>query len=270
MWLAGARRWIESNVEIAGKIEQPHVRPWASALRVPTPTGTVWFKAARPAFAHEARVLDVLRPLAPELLPEVLASNDDGWLLLADAGERAREHPIDWRAMLERYAVLQRDSAAHVYALLAAGAHDIRPARVVERVRALVPYLPAELAASLEAQLPQVAEKMTRLAASRLPVTIDHGDLHDGNVFSSEGNVRIIDWGDSAVAHPFFTLSVAEPEETEWAIAAWEGYAPREELVEEAAIVDDLRFLLRALNWEHVAALGYSEHLVERIRLFLD
>jgi hypothetical protein len=40
-------------------------------------------------------------------------------------------------------------------------------------------------------------------------------------------------------------------------------------LDEEAAIVAELRFLLRALNWEHVAALGESEHLVERIRLFL-
>jgi hypothetical protein len=127
----------------------------------------VWFKAARPAFAHEARVLDVLRPLAPELLPEVIASTDDGWLLLADAGERAREHPIDWRAMLERYAALQRDSAAHVDALLGAGACDNRPARVVERARALMPDLPAELAGSLEGRLPYVAEKMTRLAPRR-------------------------------------------------------------------------------------------------------
>jgi len=230
----------------------------------------VWFKAARPASAHEARVLDVLRPLAPELLPEVIASTDDGWLLLADAGERAREHPIDWRAMLERYAALQRDSAAHVDALLGAGACDNRPARVVERARALMPDLPAELAGSLEGRLPYVAEKMTRLAASRLPVTVDHGDLHDGNVFSSDGNVRIIDWGYSAVAHPFFTLSVAEPQATACTIEAWASHAPRAELAEEAAIVDELRFLLRALNMEHVAALGDSEHLVELVRLFLD
>jgi len=101
-------------------------------------------------------------------------------------------------------------------------------------------------------------------------VTVDHGDLHDGNVFSSDGNVRIIDWGDSAVAHPFFTLSVADPEENAWAVEAWEGYAPKDELQEEAAIVDELRFLLRALNWEHTAALGESEHLIDRIRLFLE
>jgi hypothetical protein len=72
------------------------------------------------------------------------------------------------------------------------------------------------------------------------------------------------------VAHPFFTPSVAGPQATAWAIEAWARHAPRAELAEEAAIVDGLRFLLRALNMEHVAALGDSEHLVERIRLFLD
>lgn len=57
--------------------------------------------------------------------------------------------------------------------------------------------------------------------------------------------------------------------EIDWTLEAWEGYAPRNELVEEAAIVDELRFLLRALNWEHVAALGETEHLVDRICRFL-
>jgi hypothetical protein len=236
---------------------------------VPTPRGVVWFKAARPAFAHEARVLEILGPLAPGLLPEVIATTADGWLLLADAGERAREHPIDWRAMLSGYADLQRSSAAHVDELLAVGAYDNRPANVVDRVRALMHYLPPELAAKVKARLPRVTEQMERLAASRLPVTIDHGDLHDGNVFSSEGGVRILDWGDSAVAHPFFTSSVAEPEEVGWTVEAWEGSAPRDELEEEAAIVRELRFLLRALNWEHTAALGETEHLVDRIRLFV-
>jgi hypothetical protein len=263
------RRWIESHVEVAGAIEQPHIRPWATALRVPTARGTMWFKAARPAFAHEARVVELLRPFAPDLLPEVIASTDDGWLLLADAGERAREHPVDWRAVLHAYAELQRESASVVDALLAAGAYDNRSDRVLERAEALTRFLPDDLAAALRERLPRVCEHMERIGTSRLPVTVDHGDLHDGNVFSARGQVRILDWGDSAVAHPFFTLSIAEGDEVEWALEAWDGFAPHAELQEEAAIVVEHRFLLRALNWEHVAALGESAHLVERIRLFV-
>jgi Ser/Thr protein kinase RdoA (MazF antagonist) len=171
--------------------------------------------------------------------------------------------------MLHAYAELQRGAAAHVDGLLATGAYDNRPERVVERARALMHYLPAELAAELEVRLPDVAKRLDRLAASHLPATIDHADLHDANVFSSEGHVRIIDWGDSAVAHPFFTLSVAGPEEIPWTLEAWEGFASADELEEEAAIVEELRFLLRALNCEHVAALGETEHLVDRIRRFV-
>jgi Phosphotransferase enzyme family len=265
------RRWIELHVEVTGPVDQPHVRPWATALRIPTSRGVVWFKAARPGFSHEARVLELLQPLAPGLLPEVIASTTDGWLLLADAGERAREHPVDWRVVLREYADLQRASAPRVEALLSAGAPDNRPQSVVVRTEALMRFLPDDLAAALESRLPEVAERMERLAASTLPVTVDHGDLHDGNVFSADGRVRIIDWGDCAVAHPFFTLSIAEREEVGWAIDAWEGYARREELEEEAAIiVTELRFLVRALNWEHVAVLGETEHLIDRIRLFVE
>ena len=230
----------------------------------------MWFKAARPAFAHEARVLEVLQPLAPELLPEVIASTDEGWLLLADAGERAREHPIDWRAMLHAYAELQRASAGHVDALLAAGADDNRPANVGDRAEALMRYLPADLVTELQARLPHVRERMERLAGSRLPITIDHGDLHDGNVFSAEGRVRIIDWGGLGCRASFLHV---ERRRSGGDCLGGRGVGrlrTQDELEEEAAIVEQLRFLLRALNWEHTAALGESEHLIDRIRLFLE
>lgn len=267
------RDWIAQHVEIAGEIEQPHVRPWATALRVPTPGGPVWFKASLGAYAHEAEVIAILAPLAPGLLPEVIAARrEGGWLLLADAGARAREHPIDWPAMLRAYARLQAASAGHVDELLAAGASDNRPQRVVEHAETLLPWLPDELARRVRARLPEVAARMERLAASRLPVTVDHNDLHDGNVFSRDGRVRIIDWGDSSVAHPFFTMSVFEPEEVPPYLAAWEGFAPRAELEEEAAIVLELRFLVRALNWAELATYGgeHVAHLVDRIERFVN
>ncbi len=263
------RRFIASHVEVTGEIEQPHVRPWATVLRVPTAEGVCWFKASRAAFAHEGRVLEVLRPLAPSLLPEVIAATSEGWLLLADAGERAREHPVDWPAMLRRYARLQQRSADATARLLEAGAYDNRPERVVERIEALTTWLPASVERRLRARLPAVEERLEELAASRLPATVDHGDLHDGNVFTRDGVVRLLDWGDSAVAHPFFSLTTAEPEEVSPYLDAWKGAAPREELAREAALVMELRFLLRALNWEHVAALGEREHLVDRVERFL-
>jgi hypothetical protein len=54
-----------------------------------------------------------------------------------------------------------------------------------------------------------------KLAAYGVPETIQHDDLHDGQVFVRhragddvpESNV-VMDWGDACVSHPFFTLSV--------------------------------------------------------------
>jgi aminoglycoside phosphotransferase (APT) family kinase protein len=39
-----------------------------------------------------------------------------------------------------------------------------------------------------------------------VPETIQHDDLHQFNVYIRDGRPRILDWGDSSVAHPYFSL----------------------------------------------------------------
>jgi aminoglycoside phosphotransferase (APT) family kinase protein len=41
-----------------------------------------------------------------------------------------------------------------------------------------------------------------------MPETIQHDDLHDGNVFVRDGRYLVFDWGDSCVSHPFNSLVV--------------------------------------------------------------
>jgi len=43
-----------------------------------------------------------------------------------------------------------------------------------------------------------------------VPDTIQHDDLHDGQVFVKDGRYRILDWGDACVSHPFLSMSVVE------------------------------------------------------------
>ena len=43
---------------------------------------------------------------------------------------------------------------------------------------------------------------------SAFPETIQHDDLHDGQVFVQDGRYLLLDWGDACVSHPFFTLAV--------------------------------------------------------------
>jgi len=42
-----------------------------------------------------------------------------------------------------------------------------------------------------------------------LPPTVQHDDLHVGNVCARAGRTLFLDWGDTSISHPFFSLVVA-------------------------------------------------------------
>ncbi len=93
---AGQEQWVrdqldELRLRPAGPFERVHVRPWATALRVPTDGGTLWFKAHTGLLAREAPLTRVLARLRPGAVLEMLASDDERcWLLSRDAGEKIR------------------------------------------------------------------------------------------------------------------------------------------------------------------------------------
>ncbi len=130
-WLASATAWIDEQVERTGEIEQPHIRPWATVLRVPTGDGTLWFKANVPALAHELPVIEVLASRFPAAVPELVALDEaNNWMLLRDGGEQLREviereRKLEhWLDVLPIYAELQIAAAADVDQLIARGAPD--------------------------------------------------------------------------------------------------------------------------------------------------
>ena len=206
-WLDEVHAWIRARAHVTGPIEQPHVRPWGTVLRAPTPDGPVWFKANIPSMTYEAGAVGVLARERPDVVPELLAVDAErGWMLMPDAGERLRElierdqNLGRWLDVLPLYASLQIDLAPHVDELLALGVPDHR--------LALFPEKAAEIE-ELRDDLPAIEELAARLAAYGIPETIQHDDLNDGQVFVRGGRPSILDWGDSCVAHPFMSMSVA-------------------------------------------------------------
>lgn len=95
-WLKQATDWIRSeaqrqSIRIAGNIEQPHIYPWATVLRVPTNEGTLFFKASASETAHEAALLQKLAAWLPDCMPELVAADTArGWMLMRDGGEQLR------------------------------------------------------------------------------------------------------------------------------------------------------------------------------------
>ena len=254
-WLAEAHAWIESalGTAISGPIEQPHIRAWSTVLRVPTDDGPVWFKSNMPELSREAAIVAVLVRRRPDLVPELLAADlERGWMLQADGGMRLRESglvPGCWEEVLPLYAELQLDLAASADELLAAGAPDRRLAILPTLYDELVADEPEEL----RALTPRIAELCEELAALGLPETVQHDDLHDGQIFVQDGSYRFFDWAEACVAHPFFTMTVTLQDEVEpfrdAYLEPWTHLVPRAEL--EAAFPSALILggICRALTW---------------------
>jgi aminoglycoside phosphotransferase (APT) family kinase protein len=55
---------------------------------------------------------------------------------------------------------------------------------------------------------PSFAELCDELAAYDVPETIQHDDLHHANLYAHGSRMRVLDWGDASISHPFPSLVV--------------------------------------------------------------
>jgi hypothetical protein len=213
--VAGAEDWIRAYLEPVGPIQAEHERPWATVLRVPTAGGVAWFKACGPVQGFEPRLTSQLFARYPDLVAEVLAHDEQrAWLLLADAGTpigAVGNPPETWLAVLPRYAELQRGEAAYTKDHLAHGVPDLRvatlPSRYADLLQRELPLEPEEID-RLRAFAPRFAEVCNELDAYDVPETVQHDDLHMSNVYAQGEQLRVLDWGDSSISHPFASLVV--------------------------------------------------------------
>jgi len=246
-------------------------------LRVPTNGGDLWFKAAVPSLGHDVGVTAVLARLRPDIaLAPIAVDLDRGWMLLPDGGERLREvlarerHPRRWLEIMPRYAELQIAAAPHVEELLEAGLPDYRLDRLQD--------LSEEVAGKLAVEPPpaaRVEELRAELATLGIPESVQHDDLHDGNVFvRRDGSHAVFDWGDSCASHPFaslvvglrgiahrFELAERDPgldRVRDAYLEPWSDFASRAELLRAVELAGAVGRLSRALAWI-LAGMGEDE-----------
>ena len=56
------------------------------------------------------------------------------------------------------------------------------------------------------------------LAAHAIAETIQHDDLHDGQVFVRGNEYVVADWAESCISHPFFTMAVTLEGNLAWGL----------------------------------------------------
>lgn len=137
-----------------------------------------------------------------------------GWLLTADAGQSIGalgNPPGLWARILPRYAELQMGERAFVDDHLAHGVMDLRVAGLPDRYAGLLERdLPLESSevAALRAFERRFEELCREVDAESPGDTIQHDDLHVNGVWIKGDEIRVMDWGDTSIGHPFASLYV--------------------------------------------------------------
>jgi Ser/Thr protein kinase RdoA (MazF antagonist) len=145
-------------------------------------------------------------------VPDVLAVEpEQGWLLMADLGGRPLGElpPTEWAAALRAHARLQRSWVGRAEELEVVGTPQRSLVSLADELETwgtdapLVARMGVETHERWLAALPELRQACRRLDALGPGLSLVHGDLHQWNVMSTDSGVRIFDWSDAAVSHPF-------------------------------------------------------------------
>jgi hypothetical protein len=225
-WFDEAAAWVGGELRRAGLAATGPIRQlrtWQRSclLRAPTTEGVVYFKAVPAMFALETPLTRYLADLYPTQLPEVLAVEPDRhWFLMRDFGGRSLEAFPDlerWEAAVSAYARIQIDCATRIDPLMALGCPDRRLDQLEAAIDALVEDTDLFLPESEEGLLPSQISELRRLAPRlkamcrelggfHVPPSLEHGDFYYAQIIETGENSVFIDWSDSSVAHPFFSM----------------------------------------------------------------
>lgn len=222
-----ARAAARAGLTVTGDREQSRVRPWSSAVRFGADGGALWFKVNGVGTRHEGGLVAALAAQEPSIVPGVVAIEPErGWFLTRDAGPIMRDLlPVEeqwsaWEEVVPRYAEAQVRLAEHGETVLATGVPVASPTTLPGLFRDLVEELGSvpvddgglddDERSRLTALCRTYDGWCAELGESGVPDSIQHDDLHSGNVcwVTSPVEARVIDWGDASWGSPLATLLV--------------------------------------------------------------
>lgn len=216
-WHDRVEAWVDEQLSASrrrrtGPLRTHRVWSISAVLEVPTDRGPLWFKACCDHFIAEAAIVHRLSQRIGHLVPALAGADDAaGWLLmepLRGASDRDRA-PGAVDAAAPAWARAQIAALGWLDELRAAGCPD-RGLEVTLAAWHDVLATSPEMALLTDAERQELesatarAEALVReFWACGIPDTLSHGDLHPGNVAYDGREVRIFDWTDGCVSHPF-------------------------------------------------------------------
>lgn len=228
-WYVEALAWTVAqlnslNLRTIGNPEQ--IRAWERSflMRIRTQEGCFFFKASPAVLAHEAQLMKWLDTRYDENFADIVAVDPErGWFLQREVGAGAlpltevREEE-EWYRAVRRLADIQVDCTRRIRDLRSIGV----PNRGLETLARRIPRLCADTAAMrvgencglrraeadrIATLAPTLLALCEELASCNIPDSIEHGELSADNITSTLEGPVYLDWSDSSLSHPFFSLS---------------------------------------------------------------
>lgn len=221
-----AMEWAQTCLASHGFkiIYQPEViqaTPWSSVIRISTSSGFFYLKQTPPALFLEANIIQILHDEFHASVPKIIDKNKNlHGFLMQDAGIPLREvfkagFEVNLLSQgIKQYTTIQTATINHIQAFLKLGVPDWR----LEKL----PFLYADLINRKDIliadgitneeliQLHKLISHFSNLCqslANTLPAVLDHCDFHDNNILlDKDKKITIIDLGETAITHPFFSL----------------------------------------------------------------
>ncbi|MFL6070566.1 MAG: aminoglycoside phosphotransferase family protein [Actinomycetes bacterium] len=220
-WLSRASSWMKHQMLLAGyeHPEEPQIH-WiwgvSVVLSAGSASGTAYLKCSGDRFVTEPVVTRTLAQHSPTLLPQVFAIDADrGWMLMRDmrGTPLGVQPPAGWGEGLVALQQLQQQWLGRTQELIDLGAEERSLATLTQWVESttddtsLMSRLASGQRRAWSRSVPAMIEACRQLDTGGPGPTLVHGDFHPWNVFATQGGgVRVFDWTDASVSHPFVDL----------------------------------------------------------------
>lgn len=198
--------------------------PWSNVIRFSTIEGDIFLKQTPPAIFLEPKIMQLLAEQCHASVPAVIAINDDlHCFLMKDAGQTLRKYlktefqPDLLCQAVREFTAIQRSTENHIESFLALGVPDWRldkfPMLYDQITSQHAEFLKADGMTDEELQIlrglrPKFSEQCALLSRYQIPETLVQPDFNTNNMLidPNTSKMTLIDLGEIAIAHPFFSL----------------------------------------------------------------
>ncbi|TNF66325.1 MAG: aminoglycoside phosphotransferase family protein [Gammaproteobacteria bacterium] len=220
-----AKKYLHELGEVVESEQKINNMPWSFVYRIKTDKRVIFLKQTPVSLYLETSVLYLLNQLNLSYIPNLVAVNKPLCaFLISSIGDISLRALSDQKLMIDLfikgavfYTKLQRYFEGKTSLLRALGAQDYTLDNLPTLYNHLLNHQSQLQVDGLRhyeyKKLVQLTTKLIELSdklkSYQIPETLNHCDFHDGNLIFNQisNNVGIIDWGEIAICHPFFSLN---------------------------------------------------------------